>query len=127
MWWSQGASYWPRAPLVPMGPLLGPYGPVHGTALKVALAQGALGPRALGPLGPPRGLGPPQNLARQPQSLAQQPQSLTQQPQSLAQQQLWRQQQVWQRARGCAARVLLFLLAPDFEAAGPDFEVALVP
>ena len=47
-----------------------------------------------------------------------QQQQCWQQPLCLAQQQLWRQQQVWRqqkvwrRARGCAARVLLCLLAP---------------
>ena len=92
----------PEAPHEPLGLLLGRF-----------MAQKP----HMGHLGPPRLARQPQSLARQPQSLAQQPQSLAQQPQSLAQQQLWRQQelwrqqQVWRRARGCAARVLLFVLA----------------
>ena len=89
-----------------MGPL-GPYGP--------DLCPPKL---PMGPMWAASRARQPQSLARQPQSLAQQLQSLAQQPLCLAQQQLWRQQelwcqqQVWRRARGCAARALLCLLAP---------------
>ena len=92
---------------------MGPLGPYGADLCPPKLHMGPLGPIWAGSVA-----WQPQSLARQPQSLAQQPQCLAQQPQSLAQQQLWlqqqvwRQQKVWRRARGCAVRELLCLLAP---------------